>query len=59
MNYPCRVCKKNEDARTRLGGACHECTSNDAYRYPVLRAVDVRPGMRVVDGRWHYSAAWL
>jgi hypothetical protein len=25
----------------------------------VMRASDVQPGMRVVDGRWFYSAAWL
>jgi hypothetical protein len=25
----------------------------------VVRAEDIRPGMRQIDGRWFYSAAWL
>jgi len=31
MKYPCHKCRKVEDARTRLGGVCHECVASGKW----------------------------
>lgn len=35
----CYRCKKTEDARTRLGGLCHDCMRTAAFVHPVIRAL--------------------
>ena len=39
MKSLCRRCKKNVDARTRMGGECHECVRSRKPVFPVFRAL--------------------